>query len=728
MMDGNKKPNKGKEMRFSKILASLVITFALTACGGGGSTPADDNTTVYPVKLSALDKVKSIISGDSTVSVTATELNSIVGVEGALDSKDYVSALVQGNYVDKTHPTTQEIQAVIDSINTPPVNHHPTIVGTPATAIQIDNSYSFIPTASDSDGDSLTFSITNKPSWADFDEATGELSGTPTKSEVGRNTNIIIAVNDGMVTVALAPFGIEVKLTNHLATLSGTPPITINADAIYSFIPTASDSDGDSLTFSITNKPSWANFDSTTGELSGTASNANKGTTSGIVISVSDGTKTVSLPSFDLTVHYVNHIPIISGTPSTAIQADNSYTFVPHVEDVDNDTLVFSITNKPSWASFDENTGKLSGRPTNTNKGTTSGIVISVSDGTQTVSLPAFAIVVKLINHVPTISGTPPITINADARYSFTPTASDSDGDSLTFSITNKPSWADFDEATGELSGTPTNANKGTTSGIIISVSDGTQTVFLPAFDLKVNYINHIPTISGTPLTTINADARYSFTPTAGDSDGDSLTFSITNKPSWANFDEATGELSGTPTNADVKTITGIVISVKDSKGSEVALSAFSLTVVHVNHVPTISGTPITQIDANMPYSFTPTASDSDSDNLTFSITNKPSWADFDEATGVLSGTPSNADVGTTTGIVISVSDKVETVSLDLFNLEVNLGKCSDTNGDQGYAKAAEIASGKIISKKTDPSSIRLWHTSDGKRKVCVVSGDVTLN
>jgi large repetitive protein len=30
-------------------------------------------------------------------------------------------------------------------------------------------SYNFVPTAQDSDGDQLTFKITNKPAWASFD-------------------------------------------------------------------------------------------------------------------------------------------------------------------------------------------------------------------------------------------------------------------------------------------------------------------------------------------------------------------------------------------------------------------------------------------------------------------------------------------------------------------------------------------------------------------------------
>src|SRR4051812_29460493 len=60
------------------------------------------------------------------------------------------------------------------------------------------------------------------------------------------------------------------------------------------------------------------------------------------------------------------------------------------------------------------------------------------------------------------------------------------------------------------------------------------------------------PIIAGTPVTTLAAGSFYSFTPAAGDPDGDALTFSATNVPSWATFNSATGALTGTPAEANV--------------------------------------------------------------------------------------------------------------------------------------------------------------------------------
>jgi hypothetical protein len=70
----------------------------------------------------------------------------------------------------------------------------------------------------------------------------------------------------------------------------------------YSFTPTTTDPSGAALTFDIKNAPSWGTFNSATGELSGTPTAADVGTYANITIGVSDGTTSVSVPAFQITV------------------------------------------------------------------------------------------------------------------------------------------------------------------------------------------------------------------------------------------------------------------------------------------------------------------------------------------------------------------------------------------------------------------------------------------
>lgn len=114
--------------------------------------------------------------------------------------------------------------------NAPTGNNPPTISGNPMTAIDIGSAYSFTPTASDPDGDKLTFSVRNQPSWADFDKTTGTLSGQPALGSVGTYASIEISVTDGKDKAALPKFAISVDQVGTISTtLSWTPP-TQNED------------------------------------------------------------------------------------------------------------------------------------------------------------------------------------------------------------------------------------------------------------------------------------------------------------------------------------------------------------------------------------------------------------------------------------------------------------------------------------------------------------------
>ncbi|MCM0082370.1 hypothetical protein L4X63_12300 [Geomonas sp. Red32] len=89
--------------------------------------------------------------------------------------------------------------------------------------------------------------------------------------------------------------------------------------------------------------------------------------------------------------------PTISGTPATNVAARTAYSFTPTATNASS----FSITNKPSWATFNSTTGALTGQTT---AGTYSDISISATNSIgATASLPAFTITV--------VKATPSITV-----------------------------------------------------------------------------------------------------------------------------------------------------------------------------------------------------------------------------------------------------------------------------------------------------------------------------
>jgi len=212
--------------------------------------------------------------------------------------------------------------------------------------------------------------------------------------------------------------------------LSGTPATSVTAAHYYAFQPGVTGA-AKALRFSITNKPSWAQFDPGTGRLAGTPlPQTNVGTYSNILISASDGTARAYLAPFSITVSALPSTPPrISGSPARAVTAGYAYSFQPTASDPNGLRLVFAISNKPAWASFNAATGALTGTPAAASTGTYSNIAITAHDGYQKAVLPSFSIVVQ-----PPSPATPPSVPRStgSATLAWQPPSQNTNGSMLT--------------------------------------------------------------------------------------------------------------------------------------------------------------------------------------------------------------------------------------------------------------------------------------------------------
>jgi len=110
----------------------------------------------------------------------------------------------------------------------------------------------------------------------------------------------------------------------------------------------------------------------------------------------------------------------------------------------------------------------------------------SATSATSTTSAPT----VKL-------SGTPPQSVVAGGDYAFQPTVSASGG-TVSFAIAGQPAWATFNTSTGELSGTPTSADVGTTGAITITATDDGSTASIGPFTVQIDPTSAAATGSAT--------------------------------------------------------------------------------------------------------------------------------------------------------------------------------------------------------------------------------------
>ena len=136
------------------------------------------------------------------------------------------------------------------------------------------------------------------------------------------------------------------------------------------------------------------------------------------------------------------------------------------------------------------------------------------------------------------VNGTPPTSVEAGAKYQYTPSVSNPDGRPLSYDITSKPGWATFVASSGELFGTPDNSDVGTSAEIEIGVSNGTTRAIIGPFRITVKPPTTPPpftppTITGTPAATVTAGQPYSFQPMVTNPGRSTLSFTIVNRPAW---------------------------------------------------------------------------------------------------------------------------------------------------------------------------------------------------
>ncbi|WP_028773412.1 tandem-95 repeat protein [Shewanella waksmanii] len=525
------------------------------------------NNTGEPTTAS-VDKIYNIaptINQGNSVSVTISEDNSPTSFNLTLDASDIDNnplswsivtnanngnATVNGsnsqatvNYTPNTNyfgtdsfnvqvsdGALTDVITVNVTINS--VNDSPTISGTPNNTISEGSNYLFIPTIEDIDSNSFTLSINSLPSWLSFNPTTGQLSGTPNNSDVGSYANLIISVtdNDG-ASATLSPFSITVINVNNAPVLSGNPVTSINEGSIYSFTPVLNDVDqGDTHLFAMSNLPSWLSFNTATGQLSGTPDNEDVGSYANLIISVTDNDgASASLPPFTITVVNVNEAPVISGSPNLSVLVGEAYSFTPHAADSDtDDTLSFSIANKPSWLNFNTTTGALTGVPTAENVGTSLPITLTVSDGELSATLASFNIEVIAVNRAPTTNNYG-LTLAEDSSLAITPRATDEDGDPLSYRLVTPPQHGEL-QSNGQVWLYQPEADYNGQDSFEFTASDGEFESQVATVTLTISAVNDAPVAIVDNLSFSQNEAnQYSLNVLSNDYDVDGDELSIVN-------------------------------------------------------------------------------------------------------------------------------------------------------------------------------------------------------
>ncbi|MEH6446410.1 MAG: Ig-like domain-containing protein [Oceanospirillaceae bacterium] len=227
----------------------------------------------------------------------------------------------------------------------------------------------------------------------------------------------------------------------------------------------------------------------------------------------------------------------VAGVPSigTAVAGDTQATvsFTPPTNNGGATITGYTVTSSPGGL-----TASGAGSPL-TVLGLTNGTAYTFSVTAKSsagISAASSASNSVTPNGAPVINSSPILKVDQGASYSYTLTALDTVGDTLTYSALNIPIWLSFDTATGNLSGVPSKDNIGS-HAIELKVTDAAGLFATQAFTLEVNATNRAPVASNTSVT-LDEDGSLSISFSATDPENDVLSFEVLTQPTSGKLDK----------------------------------------------------------------------------------------------------------------------------------------------------------------------------------------------
>ncbi len=379
------------------------------------------------------------------------------------------------------------------------------------------------------------------------------------------------------------------------------------------------------------------------------------------------------IDSFKTYTTKINRPPVVTSR-TVHVNEDSITDIMFNATDPDGDTLSHSATTTAFWHSSYFTLlggGGVRYEPYANWNGSGDHFFFRASDGLVTSTDARMDIIVDPVEDIP-VANQQAVTTAEDTPKAITLTASDGDGDALTYAIASNP-------AHGTLSGTPPavtytpEPNWSGTAIFTFTATDTKSNKSSPAnIIVTVSPVNDPPTTSDLAVSTPE-DTPKAITLPGADVDNASLTYTIISSP-------AHGALSGTGANrtytpnANWSGTDTFTFQVGDGAlNSNPAMATITVTPVNDAPIPPAQGSVTWQI--SKPYTLViPAFTDVDSTGLTYTARQQgggalPAWLTFNAATRTFSGTPPASSVGSYV-LEVTASDGSKTGTLT-FTLKV---------------------------------------------------------
>jgi VCBS repeat-containing protein len=570
-------------------------------------------------------------------------------------------------------------------------------------------------TATDSNGDPLTYSLVSGPTHGAIAfHADGTFTYTPSANYHGSDS-FTYRANDGSLNSNIGTVALTLTSVNQAPVASDENLVTGESTTLTGTV-TATDYNGDALSYSLVTAPQHGTV---TLHADGTFTYVPSGGYYGadsFTYRASDGSLNSNAGLVSLLVTPANHAPIASDESLTTPEGSVLLGGVT-ASDPNGDHLTYSLVTAPQHGSVTLNSdGTFTYTPAANYHGADS-FTYQASDGSLASNTSTVSLLVTPINHAP-VAFDQSVTLAEDNGLSGSVTASDLNGDPLTYSLVSGPAHGTVSfHADGTFTYTP-NANYNGADSFTYKANDGSLDSNAGTVNLSVTPVNDAPVAAAASVTTAE-DTVLTGNVTVTDVEGDSLTYILVSGPAHGTVSlHADGTFTYMPA-ADYNGADSFTYKANDgSLDSNVA--TINLTVTPVNDAPVAASATASTAEDNV-LNGTVTATDVEGDPLSYRVITGPLHGNLTfNADGTYVYTP-NADYNGTDSFTYKANDG---------SLDSNLGTVSLTVTPVNDAPVASNASATTAEDTMLTGNVAATDVDGDALTYSVVSGPAhgTLN
>ena len=430
------------------------------------------------------------------------------------------------------------------TIDVTPVNDAP-VASDGSKTLPEDGSEQIALSASDVDGDSLTYIIVNQPAHGDLTGSGATRTYTPDADYFGPDS-FTFKVNDGEADSNTATVDITVTAVNDVPVADDKNAVA-EEDGSVGITLSGSDVEGSSLTYTVVDAPDHGDVTGGSGPNRTYTPDPNYHGSDSFTYRVNDGEANSGVATVSITVTPVNDPPV-ANDQSVSTPEDTAKVITLVGTDIDGDTLTYIIVNQPAHGDLTGSGATRTYTPDANYFGPDS-FTFRVYDGNINSNIATVSITVTAVNDTPVADDKNAVTLE-DTPVDITFTGSDVEGTTLSFAIDSDPAHGTLSGSGATRTYTPDLDFHGSDS-FTYTASDGGGVSAPATVSITVTPVNDPPSAQSQNVGT-TVDTPVDITLAGSDPEGDPLTFSVTASPASGTLSGAAPDLTYTPDAAYV--------------------------------------------------------------------------------------------------------------------------------------------------------------------------------